>query len=542
MKVLVVSYDKTLTNKLSEIFKGYEFFHARSGDEVTRASGEGEVFQDFPEEVDLIIYDAVSGAFSEEDINNLYSNRFQSAKYIVLIDELFPVDMNNIIPKNKIGIPRDKAIPEIQNLMSTGTLVSAFQKTTEQAPTRPVSEPPIPTPPPPAPAQPIFEPSMELESAIPGFDLSSFELEQPTSPAIEEPIPGFGMPAAVPSFSQEAPTIKESPPLEVPSIASSKAKLLIAAFEKQLIDKVKSALANYYDITVVSNMKEAPAAAKRVDVVLFDTISGNLAERILTEMSGDMVLSDKHYVLLLDELFAIDADRIPLPKKQSYSREKDIDMAISYLKDLANKLTPSFAEPAPAKEPIPPAFAMPQAPQEEKAFSLLEELVKEEAKPEMPIEEFSLEEVMPSSLVEEDLIQSAPSAQPPPIFAPTPTYEKQEPPPRPAYIPQEMPPAPAYTPPAYAPQPAVANLEAALANLIAQELSEIKLARILTSNFKAENVSRQIAENLRGIIREELQALLEQEISRALSKLDISSIIKEQAYKVLKESIKELLI
>ncbi|MCS7084274.1 MAG: hypothetical protein NZL90_04755, partial [Aquificaceae bacterium] len=61
MKVLVVSYDKTLTNKLSEIFKGYEFFHARSGDEVTKASGEGEVFQDFPQEVDLIIYDAVSG-------------------------------------------------------------------------------------------------------------------------------------------------------------------------------------------------------------------------------------------------------------------------------------------------------------------------------------------------------------------------------------------------------------------------------------------------------------------------------------------------
>ncbi|MEN3033732.1 MAG: hypothetical protein ABDH18_01920 [Aquificaceae bacterium] len=513
MRVLVVSYDKTLITKLEEVFRGYEFFHVRSGEEAARGSYE---VQAIPEEVDLIVYDAVSGAFSEEDINTMYSSRFQNAKYIVLIDELFPVDMNNIAPQSKIGIPREKAISEIQNLISSGSLAGMIKKTAEKAPPPPSSfiEPPPAISEPIPQAGPAEFSDIQLESAIPGLDMPSFDSQPPQM--LEEI---FEIPSQAPSIPQQAP-----------SILGSKAKLLIVAFERQLIENLKSALANHYDISVVSNMKESPSAARKADVVIFDTISGNLAERILTEMAGDPILSEKHFVLLLDDLFAIDADRIPLPKKQSYSREKDIQLAVSYLKDLAKELTPTFAEPSPIQQSAPEQIPAQPEPKQEKAFSLLEELVKEAATQGIPIE-FPPEEISTVSETQEDLTESAPSAQ---------TYTQEAPPP--------APPAPAYIPekpPVYTQQvPAAipADFETLLAKIIEQELSEVKIARILSSNFRAENVSRQISENLRGIIREEIQALLEEEISKAFSKLDIATIIKEQAYKVLKESIKELLI
>jgi hypothetical protein len=55
----------------------------------------------------VIIYDAISGALSEEDINNMYQQKFKDAKFVVLVDDLFPINAQNLKPQKKMLIPRE---------------------------------------------------------------------------------------------------------------------------------------------------------------------------------------------------------------------------------------------------------------------------------------------------------------------------------------------------------------------------------------------------------------------------------------------------
>ncbi|MCS7308321.1 MAG: hypothetical protein NZ526_07220, partial [Aquificaceae bacterium] len=103
MNILIVSFDKNIVSKLREALSRHNVLDVRNGEEAINTVSSY---------VDAIVYDAVSGVISEEDINNMYMQKFKDAKYVILVDDLFPVDVNKLLPPNKVEVIRDKVLRE----------------------------------------------------------------------------------------------------------------------------------------------------------------------------------------------------------------------------------------------------------------------------------------------------------------------------------------------------------------------------------------------------------------------------------------------
>ncbi len=404
MKVLVVSFDKSLIKGIKEALKDYEIIDVKNGEEAINTVSTY---------VDAIVYDAISGSISEEDINNMYQKRFKDAKYIVLVDELFPVDMNNIIVKKKVKLPREEALSRIKEAL-------------------------------------LEEPKKEeLPTALPEIELVS-----PPLPQIET---GY----------------TETPPYE-----EGRRRVLVVSFDSTLTDTIKATLGTDYDITSVKNVKEAMEKAREADVIIFDTISGVIAQKALMEMSQSEELSQKQYILLIDELFTIDVDSIPLPYKYSFSREAQLGRAIEKARELLKTPPPIEAKPAVEESPPPPQEVS------EEVLGLLDELFKEQ-KEEIPLE---------------------------------PTFEKAE----------ETPPKsekPLLEPTAID----LSHLEKTLKEHIKEVLSQ----KVLEEAFKDALQELSMVSSLEKVLKEE--------INRQLSLIDVASIIREEASKALRERLKELI-
>jgi hypothetical protein len=104
MKVLIVSFDRSLVKQLKNALSEYEVMDVKNGEEALSL-----VTSYF----DVIIYDAISGALSEEDINNMYQQKFKDAKFVVLVDDLFPINAQNLKPQKKMLIPRESTLDQI---------------------------------------------------------------------------------------------------------------------------------------------------------------------------------------------------------------------------------------------------------------------------------------------------------------------------------------------------------------------------------------------------------------------------------------------
>jgi len=104
MKVLIVSFDGSLVKQLQNVLSEYEVMDVKNGEEALSLANPY---------FDVIIYDAMSGALSEEDINKMYLQKFKDAKFVVLVDDLFPINAQNLKPQKKILIPRDSAPNQI---------------------------------------------------------------------------------------------------------------------------------------------------------------------------------------------------------------------------------------------------------------------------------------------------------------------------------------------------------------------------------------------------------------------------------------------
>jgi Response regulators consisting of a CheY-like receiver domain and a winged-helix DNA-binding domain len=104
MKVLIVSFDRNLVEQLKNALSGYEVMDAKNGEEALSL---------ITTHFDVIIYDAMSGALSEEDINNMYQQKFEDAKFVVLVDDLFPINAQNLKRQKKILIPRESTPDQI---------------------------------------------------------------------------------------------------------------------------------------------------------------------------------------------------------------------------------------------------------------------------------------------------------------------------------------------------------------------------------------------------------------------------------------------
>ncbi len=463
MNILIVSFDKSLVKKLRDALKEYNVIEVKNGEEAINTVSSF---------IDIVIYDAVSGSISEEDINSMYKSKFKDSKYIVLVDDLFPVYMNNILPPKKVKFMRDEAVEKIRDAIVQEPGVG-YETQTEEA----------------------FDLQTQLEdintSTIEGYeDIFGFGnvLEEPASQTTYEESPMLD------KFAFEE--VKEQ---QIPSMSRGR-KLLVISFDTDIINNIKDALSSTVEVVEAKNIREAMEKVKEADIILFDTISGMLAYRTLMDMSKQEELRQKPYVLLIDELFTIDVDSIPLEKKYTFARTTELSKAIQKVLELSREAPPEtkMEMPTPSHEV------------EDITKELLESLIApQEAS---PFEDITGEE----PTFQETALQEEPFKE----------YFKEE------LVPEEK--------PQEAPLAQTANLED-IANLLKEaikdQLSQEKLYSVISQAVRYEDLKAHIS----GLIEKKMEEMLKAQIEEVFSKIDIAKIVREEAYKALKERLKELI-
>ncbi|MCS7262821.1 MAG: hypothetical protein NZ560_05350, partial [Aquificaceae bacterium] len=295
MKVLIISFDKSLVNSLKEVLKDYTVMEARNGEEAINT---------ISSLVDVVIYDALAGSISEEEINDLYRQKFKDAKYVVLVD-ILPVDMDNIVAPNKVKLMREQAVEKIREAIAAPPgEVSIGEEDLS------ILEGIMPT----------EEPELSLEKLF--FETETAESLPPQEPDLQEVLPK----------------------LESVVNPGGKKRLLLVSFDNTLVDRVKEVFSEKTEFMEARNMREVNDKAREADIIVFDTIMGMLARKTLLEMAKDELLSKKPYVLLIDELFTIETEDIPLQKKYSFAREAELDKAIQKVRELVEETAPAVRE------------------------------------------------------------------------------------------------------------------------------------------------------------------------------------------------------
>ncbi|MCS7171658.1 MAG: hypothetical protein N3D14_01795 [Aquificaceae bacterium] len=457
MNVLIVSFDKNLVGKLREALKDYNVADVKNGEEAINTVSSF---------MDVVVYDAVSGSISEEDINNMYQQKFKDSKYIILVDDIFPVDIKNIKPAKKVKLMRDEAVNKIREALTWDVPESYEQpedlSVSAQAETAP----------------------QEVATQVEGLVLEKLPFEE----EVLEPTPYLeerGLEEIIEETAEKVEAI------------SKRKNLLIVSFDTELIGRLKEALPADVDIREAKNMKEVMEKAKEADVIIFDTISGMLAQRTLTDMSKDEVLREKPYILLIDELFTIDADSIPLVKKYAFAREAELGKAIQKADELMKE-----AVQEPLTEPLlmeskEEAFTSEVKEEEASIMSLLEEIIGSGV-------EGAAEEIASTGLEEKpEEVKSIPEPE-----GLTTGVE------------------------------AIANdFAIAIRDIIKSQLSRENVYSILSQLIRYEDLREEVSKTVERTI----ERVIEEKVEEALSKVDVAQIVREMAYKVLKERLRELI-
>lgn len=402
MKVLIISFDKILSEKLKEVLsKKHEVFIVKNTEEALTL---------IPHEIDIIVFDAISGAISEEEINQLYNQKFSKQKYVILYDELFPVDENNVQPPDKVLVLRDEALEKV---------------------------PPL----------------------IEGEERKPVRINLVKTPVAQE----------VKVETQQPET----------SQAVGKPKVLIASFDKRLTDEVENLLKDKYEIEVVKNQRLVKEKGRGASVIVFDAISGTIAEKNLTELAEDPVLREKHYLILLDDLFPINVDKLDLPNKEVLNRDIPPKLIAEHVESMLQKIEmhPQFQE-KPVQEELP---------------QLEEEELVVEFHGGESLEEESLEEVVESQVAE----------------------------------PQESP-----------VQKQIAHVGSVSLSL---DENTIKAAIIEALSKELGGLREEVKMEVIGYARGILESVVREEIEKIFLELKIGNLIREETKRIVEEKLRELL-
>jgi len=406
MKVLIVSFDRTLTERLSGALRDHEVYMAKNSEEAVKM---------IPQNVDVVIYDAISGAISEGDINTLYTEKFSDARYIILYDDLFPVDEGNIIVPQKLLLPRETDPKEIAS------------KLTEVQPT-------------------VREPET----------IQEFEIE---------PTYLGGVPEVEPAYLESAPQQGGN-------------KVLIVSFDRTLIDSLKASLEQRYEVLNAKTVKQAVELAREADLIIFDAISGAVAERTLVEMASDERTAGKPFLILLDDLFPINVEGIPLERKVSLPRDTDPER----IRKMVDEELKKYEQVVPVQREIeePPAE--------------LEVEVEPTFEEEIPALE-ALERIMEGKGIE---LEEAPQE----------TFQVE-------------------------PQAEIGkvDLDGLIRDAVAKALSEERIRGAI------EGVLRESMKEVRDMVLE----VVRREVEKVFEELDIKSLVKQTTYQALKEKLEELI-
>jgi hypothetical protein len=293
------------------------------------------------------------------------------------------------------------------------------------------------------------------------------------------------------------PEPKEEVSQYIPESVHPKKKVAVVSFDSTLVDSITSLLSENFEPVAVRSFRDLEILLKDVDGVIFDAISGLTAKKRLMELAKDQGIAQKPFLVLIDELFNIKIDDIPLRKKQAISREEDPREIVEKVKELL----------APLKEEETTLMQMPKeflenqvSVQEKEKGAETEELthmIKElethklEESP-SPVKEFVLEE------------------------------QKEEPTPTPQ-IPIEK------------AVPTVSALE--------QKKKEKGLLKSPSiRQILEETIKEEIKEAFEGFTPSDLvRELLREELRKRIESIPLESIIREITYEVLRERLRELI-
>jgi hypothetical protein len=499
MKVLVVSFDRSLVNQLKNALSEYEVMDVKSGEEALNLA--------IPY-FDVIIYDAISGALSEEDINNMYQQKFKDAKFVVLVDELFPINAQNLKPQKKMLIPRESTLDQI---------ISAI--------TAPVQE-----------TEEYQLPTLELEIETHKQTVEELEKVIEIAPSEQESIEALFFEEGLKPTEIQLES-KEEVSRYISESAHPKKKVAVVSFDSTLVDSITSLLSEEFEPVVIRSFRNLESLLKDVDGVIFDAISGLTAKKRLMELAKDQDIAQKPFLVLIDELFNIRIEDIPLRKKQAISREEDPREIVEKVKEL---LMPLEEEEATFTQMLGELLEKQGAVQEKEKGTETEEflqIIKELEMPkleesQLPVKEFVLEE------------------------------QKEEPTPTPQ-IPIEK------------AVPTVSALEqkteekGLLKSLSIRQVVEETIKEEIKRVFEGFNPNdlvrellreelnpsiRQVVEETKETIKEEIKKafegftpsdlvkeLLREELKKRVESIPLESIIREITYEVLRERIRELI-
>lgn len=406
MKILIVSFDKNLVDSLEALFTDHDVFTAKNAEEALTLS---------PPDIDVIIFDAISGAISEEEINQLYQKKFKNQKYVILYDELFPIDTNNIYPPNKVLISRD-AVP--QEIVNKALGVSTSENREE-----------------------IIDSLQETQKSAKEPSQISKETEKGNNPLV-----------------------------------------LIVSFDKKLTDSLENALSSKYRVQVVKNVKAAKEKGAEADIIVYDAISGSIAEKNLVELSEIPEIREKVFLILLDELFPIDIERINLPFKAVINRDAPIDIIGDEIDKLAQQ---KVKETHQTKETIS------ETPSKSEEESIIEEALS-------PSEEFVLESTKEEKKdVSSERLASTPREDIKPIV-----------------------------------------------ESISEKLTDEKFVKMIVAEAiskELQGLREEIRMEAKDYIKDVIESVIREEIERFLLELKIADIIREETRKTVERKISELL-
>jgi len=360
MKILLITFDKEMEKKIKNILKDYEIITAKNGEEA--------LLLDIAKNVDIVIYDALAGGIAEDDINRLYENGFQNTPFIILMDDLFPIDPNNIKPELKKIISREVDLNQLPKLVK------------ELAKEKGVS-------PKPSKAETPAEKKEEL----------SWEALTPTEGEQEEE-----------KVSTAVESAEETPSGEYQTFL--KKQCLLVSFDIPLVERIKQLIGDKCDLYIAKSAKQAlqKYAGRPFDIIIFDTISGVFAEKGIKDLYEQGGYKDSLYVLLLDEFLPIDVDKLPVKNLTSIRREAEIDLLPEIVEDaphitLGMVATPSKTEEehTPTEETTPTAEAVEH--REEVPVESVPQSVEVQGET-VPHEEVTKEETIPSSVAAEETV------------------------------------------------------------------------------------------------------------------------------------------
>jgi len=463
MKVLIVSFDRNLVKQLKNALSEYEVMDVKNGEEALSLA---------TSYFDVIIYDAISGALSEEDINNLYLQKFKDAKFVVLVDDLFPINAKNLKPQKKMLITRESAPDQVLSAIT-------------------------------APAQETEEyqsPTLELEIETHKQTMGEVEGVIEIAPSEQESIQKLFFEEGF-KLAEAQPESKEEVSRYIPESVHPKKKVAVVSFDSTLVDSITPLLSENFEPVAVRSFRDLEILLKDVDGVIFDAISGLAAKKRLMELAKDQDIAQKPFLVLIDELFNINIDDVPLINKHAISREESPKEIVEKFKEI---IVPLKEEETTLMQMLGELLEKQEAVQEKEKDVEPEEflqIIKELEMPKLeesplPMEGFAFKE------------------------------QKEEPTP----VPQ-------------------IPIEKAVPTVSASEQKTERLEDVLRS-LSLEDIKKVIEETIKEEIKRALEGfnpsdlvgeLLREELKKSIESIPLEGIIKEITYQVLRERLRELI-